>query len=470
MRHIEVGGNVASARRTFAAIGATALAVALAAGCSSSGNSGSPGTTANAGNSTPPGAGSSSSSSGVDLSGTSFTILGQWTGAEQKAFQAVIDKFDQETGAKGQYTAAAGGNEAGVLATKVNGGTPPDIAMLALPGAIQQYAKAGKAQPLGAPVASAVSANYASEWKQLGSVGGKLYGVPFDASNKSTVWYNTKLFQQAGINGTPATWPDFLKDAQTLSASGVQVPISVGGGDGWTLTDWFENVYIQTAGLAMYDKLTQHQIPWTDKSVTTALNVLRQLWTNKTLVGDPSAALKVNFPSSVDNVFKASPSSAIVYEASFVATTITGDKDPAKVGTDAKFFPFPVINGAKPALVGGGDFAVAFTKNKATQPFLQFLASPAAVQALVSYPGSGFLSANKNLPASAYPDATSAQLAKQIVSVGNNFRFDMSDQEPATFGGTPNQGEWGDLQQFLKNGDVQGTQQALEADAKKAYK
>ena len=45
------------------------------------------------------------------------------------------------------------------------------------------------------------------------------------------------------------------------------VPVSIGGGDGWTLTDWFENVYIRTAGLAMYDKLTHHQIPWTDPSV-----------------------------------------------------------------------------------------------------------------------------------------------------------------------------------------------------------
>ena len=449
-----------SAKKYLAVLCATVATAGVLAGCSSSGGGNSGGNTSGNTSGSTPGGGSSSASL-PDLKGTSFTILGQWTGAEQAAFQAVIDKFDQQTGASGQYQAAAGGNEAGVLATKVNGGQPPDIAMLALPGAISEYAKAGKAQPLSSAVSDAVAANYASVWTKLATVDGKLYGVPFDASNKSTVWYNNNLFQNAGIASTPTTWADFLKDAQTLSDSGVKVPISIGGGDGWTLTDWFENVYIQTAGLDNYDKLTAHQIPWTDKTVTTALNILKQLWTNKTLVGDPATALKTTFPQSVDNVFKKNPTSAIVYEGSFVSTTITGDKDPAKVGTDAKFFAFPTVTGGTPALVGGGDFAVAFTSNKANEAFLQFLASPEAVQALVSSPGSGFLSANKNVPSSAYPDAISAQLAKQMVDAGDNFRFDMSDQAPATFGGTPNQGEWGDLQQFLSNGNVQATQQKL---------
>ncbi|MFL6117683.1 MAG: carbohydrate ABC transporter substrate-binding protein, partial [Catenulispora sp.] len=97
--------------------------------------------------------------------------------------------------------------------------------------------------------------------------------------------------------------------------------------------------------------------------------------------------------------------------------------------------------------------------------FLEYLASPEAAKLLVSAPGSGFLSANKNLDTSAYPDSTSADLAKQVVNVGSDFRFDMSDQAPAAFGGTPNQGMWGDLQAFLQNGDGQGTATTLEQDA-----
>ncbi|MCW2780334.1 MAG: extracellular solute-binding protein [Marmoricola sp.] len=409
--------------------------------------------------------GSGSSPSGQSLKGVSFTILGQWTGGEQDAFQAVIDAFDKKTGAKGTYTPAAGGDEAGVLGTKVAGGTPPDIAVLSLPGAIAQYASANKIQPASAAVQSAVSANFATEWGTLASAGGKLYGVPVDASDKSTVWYNAKAFTNAGIT-PPATWDDLIKAGKTLSASGVQVPISVGGGDGWTLTDWFENVYLRTAGVDLYDKLTKHQIPWTDPSVATALTTLKQIWGDPELIGSPAAAVKVPFTSSVDNVFKKTPTSAIVYEASFVATTITSDKNPAKVGTDAKVFPFPSINGSAPVSEAAGDFAVAFTPNKAAQPFLAYLASPEAAKILVSTSGSGFLSVNKNLANSAYPDATSGDLAKQLVDVGNNFRFDMSDQAPAAFGGTPNKTEWGDLQTFLVNGNVAAAQQQLEKDAK----
>jgi ABC-type glycerol-3-phosphate transport system substrate-binding protein len=445
--------------KSLAVVGAAALAVSLAA-CSN-------GSSGNGNSSSPANSGSSSLSNVPNLSGTSFTILGQWTGAEQSAFQNVVNQFNKATGAHGVYQPAAGGDETTVLGTKVSGGNPPDIAILSLPGAIAQYATAGKLQPVNSEGQQMTANNFAAQWAKLATVNGKLYGTPVDASNKSTVWYNANLFKNAGISSTPTTWPDFLKDAQTLSASGVSVPISVGGGDAWTLTDWFENVYLRTAGLAMYDKLTHHQIKWTDPSVTKALNILKQVW-KPSLIGSASNALKVNFPSSVDAVFKKNPTSAIVFEASFVATTIQGDKDPAKIGVTAKFFPFPSINGSKPVVEAAGDFAVAFTKNKAVQPFLAYLASPQAAEALVSAPDSGFLSANKNVPASAYPNPTLAQLAKPIVDVGNNFRFDMSDQAPASFGGTVNKGEFADLQNFLKTGNVKATQQQLERDASAA--
>jgi ABC-type glycerol-3-phosphate transport system substrate-binding protein len=450
--------DVQSTRKALAVLCSATLAVGALAACSSSKKSGGGNT----------GAKTSSAAAGPNLKGKTFTVLGQWTGAEQKAFQSVLDGFKKATGATGKYTPAAGGDEATVLGTQVNGGNPPDVAMLALPGAISQYAKAGKLQPLSTGAKAAVAANYASVWTQLATVSGQVYGVPFDASNKSTVWYATKAFSDAGISSDPATWEDFLADAKTLSDSGVPVPVSVGGGDGWTLTDWFENVYIRTAGLDMYDKLTHHQIPWTDPTVTKALTTLKQLWSDPALIGSPAKALKVPFPASVDNAFKKTPTSAIVFEGSFVATTITGDKNPAKVGTDAKFFPFPAVSGSKPALVGGGDFAVGFTKNAAVQPFLEYLAGVEAAKAIVGQPGSGFLSANKNLAASDYNDSTSGELGKQIVSVGDNFRFDMSDQAPAEFGGTPNKGEWADLQTFLKDGNVAAAQKSLEAHAKAA--
>jgi alpha-glucoside transport system substrate-binding protein len=456
---------VVSTKRTIAVVAVAASALLSVAACSSSSKSSNNSTGSTSGASSSTGGGGTATGS---FKGQSFTILGQWTGGEQAAFQAVVDNFDKQSGASGKYTPAAGGNLSGVLGTQVAGGTPPDIAMLSLPGDIAKYAAAGKLKALSSATQAAVASNYATEWATLGAYKGTDYGVPVDASDKSTIWYNNTLFQQAGITTPPASWTDFIKDGQTLSSAGISVPISVGGGDGWTLTDWFENVYIRTAGVDMYDKLTHHQIPWTDPSVATALTTLKQVWGDTSLIGSPSKAAATTFTASVDNVFKASPTSAIVYEASFVATTITSDKDPATVGTVAKVAPFPSINGSAPVLEAAGDFGVAFSDKPVVQAFLAYLAGAEAAKTLVSTSGSGFLTANKQMANSAYPDATSAQLGQQLVSVGNNFRFDMSDQAPATFGGTPNKGEWGDLQTFLKTGDVAGAQKQLEADAKAA--
>jgi hypothetical protein len=85
--------------------------------------------------------------------------------------------------------------------------------------------------------------------------------------------------------------------------------------------------------------------------------------------------------------------------------------------------------------------------------------------------GGGYLSPNKNVKPDAYPDALTKQLVGQMQAAGDSARYDMSDQTPAAFGGTPGQGEWEDLRSLVKNpGDIKGAQAKLEADAAKAYK
>ena len=75
---------------------------------------------------------------------------------------------------------------------------------------------------------------------------GQLYGILFKAANKSLGWYNTQVFEDAGVE-PPATYEDLAAAADTIKASGV-TPYSVAGADGWTLTDLFENIYLRTAG------------------------------------------------------------------------------------------------------------------------------------------------------------------------------------------------------------------------------
>ena len=68
----------------------------------------------------------------------------------------------------------------------------------------------------------------------------------FKGANKSTVWYSKEAFDDAGVE-PPKTFDELIEAADTIQASGLP-PFALGGSDGWTLTDLFENIYAQSAG------------------------------------------------------------------------------------------------------------------------------------------------------------------------------------------------------------------------------
>ncbi|MFG2137034.1 ABC transporter substrate-binding protein [Streptomyces sp. NPDC048650] len=399
------------------------------------------------------------------LDGQRLQVTAVWTGPERENFGKVLDEFEKRTGARVDFV-PSGDDMAGFIGSKIAGGGPPDVAMLQQVGVLNEFAQKGWLKPLGVAAKAQLAKNYAKGWQDLGAHKGTPYGVYFKASNKSLVWYNTKAFDNAGVK-EPRTWPDFLKAAQTVSESGTE-PVSVGGADGWTLTDWFENVYLSQAGPRKYDQLAQHRIKWTDASVTQALTTLGRLFGRKDLLsGGNSGALQTDFPTSVTQTFSGgdTPKAAMVSSADFAAANITQTK--ARLGTDAKVFPFPAV-GAESPVVTGGDVAVALKDGKAAQALLTFLASTDAARIWAQ--AGGFVSPNKELDQAAYTSKVMREIAGALIAAGDDFRFDMSDQAPASFGGKPGQGEWKDLQDFLKNPkDIAGTQAQLEKDAAKAF-
>src|SRR5437763_13222128 len=148
------------------------------------------------------------------------------------------------------------------------------MADIAQPGTVAQLATQGKLKPI-TYAKSTIASNFAPAWQQLGTFDGKLYALVFKAANKSLVWYNVPAFKAAGVKA-PATWSQLISDAKTLKSSGTPA-YSIGGADGWTLTDLFENIYLRTFGPAKYAALSAHKIPWTDASFTTALNTMAQV-------------------------------------------------------------------------------------------------------------------------------------------------------------------------------------------------
>ncbi|SFF47712.1 alpha-glucoside transport system substrate-binding protein [Actinacidiphila alni] len=436
-------------KRTLAVTGATcALALAVTA-CGGGGSD-------------------SASSANQELKGQTVTVAGVWTGTEQANFKKVLAAFSAATGARTEFV-STGDNVSTVIDSKVQGGDAPDVVMVPQVGVLQQFAAKNYLVPLSATAQASVTSNYSAAWKNYGSVGGKLYGLYYKASDKSTVWYSPTALDTAGVTA-PKTFKDLLGAAKTVSDSGTPA-FAVAGQDGWPLTDWFENVYLSQAGPDNYDKLAQHKIPWTDPTVVKALTTLGTVFGDDTLLaGGRKGALQTDLATSVQKVFGDKPAAGMTYEGDFVSGIVSGDLHKT-VGTDAKFFPFPSVDGGPAPVVSGGDAAVvlkAGKNQKAGMKLVEYLASPEAATIWAKL--GGFLSPNKGVAATSYPDDTTRAMGKSLVDAGDAVRFDMSDQAPAAFGGTQGTGEWKILQDFLRDpSNPKATAATLESAAAKAY-
>jgi alpha-glucoside transport system substrate-binding protein len=395
----------------------------------------------------------------------SISFDGIWTGAEAKSFGAVISAFNKKyPNVKVKYK-PVGNNIPTVLATAVAGGHPPDMADIAQPGLVKQFAEQGKLANIDYARAS-MKANFAPVWSQLGTIKGHLYGIVFKASNKSLLWYNVPAFKAAGVTA-PKTWSQLTKTAGVLKSSGV-APYSIGASDGWTLTDLFENIYLRTFGQAKYQALTAHKIKWTDPSVKTALKTMAKVVTGGVMAGGTTGALQTGFNTSVTNAYTTPPKAAIVFEGDFVAGVILSSTK-AKANTGFNVAPFPTIApiGAKGVEVGG-DTLVAFRSTPAIKAFVNFLTTADAAAAWAHL--GGFATGNKKMSPSVYPDAITRSTAVPVATA-TAVVFDMSDQQPSSFGGTVGQGEWKIFQDFVKTpSNVNGIAAALEKAAAASYK
>lgn len=73
-------------------------------------------------------------------------------------------------------------------------------------------------------------------------INGGTYAVPYQVTN-TFVFYNTELFEQAGITEFPTTWAELIEVCQKLSAAGI-TPINLGNSPLWPA----ESVLMSTLG------------------------------------------------------------------------------------------------------------------------------------------------------------------------------------------------------------------------------
>jgi alpha-glucoside transport system substrate-binding protein len=397
-----------------------------------------------------------------DVSG-SVSIMAIWAGEEQKSFQEVINGFeDKFPNVDVKYT-SGGDNLATILSTAVEGGNPPTIAALGQPGLMADFAKKKAIKPIDDLRDKIVDA-FGEDVADTGAVDGTQYGVMYKAANKSTIWYNVSTFEEAGVE-PPETWDDLNSVRDTVKAAGI-TPYSVGVDVGWPITDFFENVYLRSAGPEKYDQLAKHEIPWTDQSVKDALTLMKDVvGDSKNLAGGTEGALESEMPDSVGKVFSDNPDASMVIIGDFAPGVTKTTLEPE---TGFNVFDFPSIEGSKPSVVSSGDLFVKFEESEAADAFLEYLTTTEAAEIWAKL--GGFSSPNKNLDVEVYPDEITKTTAGALAKA-ETFRFDMSDLQPAGFGGTPGQGLWKAFTDFVaKPNNIDQITQQMEADAKKAFK
>ncbi|MEP7082160.1 MAG: ABC transporter substrate-binding protein [Chloroflexota bacterium] len=361
----------------------------------------------------------------------SIVVTSLWGGTEEEAFQAVLDAFTESTGIEAEYEANRT-DYATVLRTRIQGGNPPDVAIIPGIGTLRSLAREGaliSLSDLGIDQAS-IEGNYAPGILDVGVVDGELYGIMVKLNSKATIWYSPERFDEMGV--APAEdWDGLLALTEDIKAAGA-VPWSLGAGDGWTLTDWFEIVYLKMNGTEAYDTLFSPDGDWTDPTVQAAIDKMLEVLNEENVDGGVDGASATAFVDAIAKVFSTAPSAELYYGGGFVGGIATGvDVNPelqGQEGTAINWFPFPTIDGNGEGLVTyGGDVMAALVNDSDVKAFMEYLTTAEAGQVWAE--GGTIISPIVAVDTSVYPTTLIQAEADQVTSA-EAVRFDGSDLLP----------------------------------------
>lgn len=218
----------------------------------------------------------------AEAAGGSLEIFTYWTaGGEADGLAALEQVFTAEhpdvTITNAVVAGGAGSNANAVLATRMQGGKPPDTFQIH-GGAelVETWVKTGFMEPLG-PLyqEKGLYQKFPRQLIELVSHGGQPYAVPVNVHRNGVLWFHKKIFADHGLTA-PKTWDEFFAAADKLRAKGI-TPLSLGDKDKWASLQLFEDILLATLGPDSYKQLWAGRVAWTDPKVTQALNTMKRV-------------------------------------------------------------------------------------------------------------------------------------------------------------------------------------------------
>ena len=391
--------------------------------------------------------------------GGTVSMIGVWSADEETTFKSILQPFLDECAITLEYE---GTRDLAVYSTRIEGGSPPDIAGLPNPGLLAQF------KDYMAPVGGIIDlGQYSPAWQSLGSVEGTVYGGFFKADTKSLVWYSPPVFDAMGY-AVPTTMDEMtdLMD-QIVDDGGVPWSCGIESSDatGWVATDWIQDILLRTQGADFVEQWTRHEVAWTDPAIKEAFEIYYGICGSDTYaLGGAQGTLNTSFLNSLYPPFEDPPEAYMVRQASFAGGSI-GEQFPDLVaGEDYTFFMFPAISediGAP--MQGGADVMALFNAdNPSAVALMNYMFGAEGGKALAA---SGWgLSPNNNVTASDYESALQGQAAT-LMNEAPAFSFDADDRFP----GGLNVDYWQAVVEYLNGGDLDEALDRMESRANEVY-
>lgn len=403
--------------------------------------------------------------------GLPVDIQTQWIGGEGANFAASLADFMAATGITVNIEGVGSSHET-VLKTRIDGNSPPDLAMLAQPSAVNAYGDAGKLIDMATfmPV-DKINKEHPATINLL-TEGSKIWGIPYKVDVKSVVWYPIKAFKAAGYD-VPKTWDDLIALSDKIVAAGSHpwcIGMEAGTATGWQATDWLEEVMLKTAGIDKYNQWITHDLKFNSPEVTTAMNDIGKIFfTNGYVDGGVTAITATHQTDPMDPMFPKDGNwtgftpgcwmqkQATWYGPDFFPDVKAGAKTSQFIlGQDIGLFYFPTIDPAQgtPA-EGSGDTLMMMKDRPEVRALAEFLSTPEGTENWIR--AGSAISANQTTPADWYAGSYKLQVAADIVNKATSFGFDASDLMPAAVGAGS---EWSGLTSWINGGGSNPTTEA----------
>ncbi len=288
----------------------------------------------------------------------------------------------------------------------------------------------------------------------------QLQTIPTMAVTKDLVFYAKPAFEDAGYE-IPETWNE-LVDLSTRMVSDGRTPFcfqwEAGFASGFPGSDFFEAMVLRAGGVDVYDDLASGDLSFASPEVVAAATRAEDLLFSPGFVrGGAESISSEDWARPMMNLLEINPLTGesgpqcmmVVHQGQMIEllgthfdTEFTAS---GLLGIDVDFFPLPQVSPNGPSVVAGGGYLTAGLSDRPeVRSILRYVASPvwgevwAQTDAL-----DAFFSVNQRFDTSAYAGQREQsdfnvrerihEISRAAIEAGT-WRFDLSDQMPASFG------------------------------------